>query len=117
MKKTIAIDFDGVIHKYSKGWHDGTCYDEPCEGAAEALTYLLDNYTVFILSTREPTQIEAWFHDKLPNFLTEIIPLDSVIQFWDKPTLGITQRKLPAIAYIDDRALRFSNWTDIKNYF
>ena len=35
--KTIAVDFDGFIHKYSKGWHDGSIYDEPVEGAAEAL--------------------------------------------------------------------------------
>ena len=28
----IGIDFDGVIHKNSKGFHDGTIYDEPIEG-------------------------------------------------------------------------------------
>ena len=33
----IAIDFDGVIHKSSKGFFDGTVYDKPMEGVKEAL--------------------------------------------------------------------------------
>ena len=36
----IAIDFDGVIHKNTKGFHDGTVYDEPVEGAIEAIKSL-----------------------------------------------------------------------------
>jgi len=33
----IGIDFDGVIHKNSKGFYDGTVYDKPVSGAKEAL--------------------------------------------------------------------------------
>ena len=45
----IAVDFDGVIHRYSKGWHDGTIYDEPVEGAREALEGLVDKGHMIIV--------------------------------------------------------------------
>ena len=37
----ISVDFDGVIHKCSKGYHDGTIYDDPVEGVKEALKKLI----------------------------------------------------------------------------
>ena len=36
-RKTIVFDFDGVIHKYSKGWQDGSIYDEPVEGIKDLI--------------------------------------------------------------------------------
>lgn len=50
---TIAVDFDGVIHKYSKGWQDGTIYDDPMPGVAAALShYMARGWEIVIFSTR-----------------------------------------------------------------
>ena len=38
--KNIAIDFDGVIHTFDKGFYDGTCYGEPLPGSLEAIKTL-----------------------------------------------------------------------------
>jgi len=121
--KTIAIDFDGVIHRYSKGYQDGSIYDEPVEGAFEAIQhYMRNDYTVFIFSTRSPRQIKRWLEKQLPfdesistmhAIPVQIIPFWT--KFWNKKNvLGITKRKLPAMVYIDDRAIRFKGkWSDM----
>jgi len=132
--KTIAIDFDGVIHKYSKGWHDGTCYDEPIDGAEEFLKKLMEDkdVSVFIFSTRSPRQIKRWIIKNMPltfgamavdcgqmwsgqdGYEVKVIPF--WVKFWNKKdVLGITRKKLPAVAYIDDRAVKFNgDWNDIS---
>lgn len=137
MRKTIAIDFDGVIHRYRNGWFDGTIYDEPRIGAFESIEKLMQKYNVFILSTRSPWQINKWLkkylYEEMPHpilanqgeFLTmqkydfshEVI-WQPWVKFWNKEkVLGITNRKLPAIAYIDDRSVLFKNWKDILKQF
>ena len=117
--RTIAVDFDGVIHAYRDGYKDGTAYDIPNEGARETLKYLLRDYSVYVFSTRPPEMIQDWFARHFGNtFVTQIIPEDSTLRFWEtRNVIGISRIKLPAVAYIDDRAIRFTNWRDIKNYF
>lgn len=112
--KTIAIDFDGVIHKYSKGWFDGSCYDEPFEGAFVTIGKLmLAGYSVFIHTTRDSDQVIKWFEKWKSPF--EVWKIPDHEKFWNNnTTIGVTNRKLPAIAYIDDRAIKFDgNWKDI----
>lgn len=118
---TIAIDFDGVIHKYSKGWQDGSIYDEEIDGALKAIEKFFDlGYNVFILSTRSSRQIKKWIDVKIDarsyNFTTKIVPFWNGV-FWNKPrVLGITNRKLAASIYIDDRAYKFKSWDKTLKY-
>lgn len=111
--KTIAVDFDGVIHGYSKGWWDGTIYDPPMAGALDGLRALMEHYAVFVHTTRSAGPVAEW--------LIECgIPAVTVSQaeaggepliFWTQRDLVlVTNRKLPAVAYLDDRAVRFTSW-------
>lgn len=92
-KKTVVFDFDGVIHKYSKGWQDGSIYDVPNEGIKETIEKLRqNNYEVVIVSTRCSTEEGR---QAIMNYLFNYgIVVDKVCK--EKP---------PAIVYIDDRAI------------
>jgi len=114
--KTIAVDFDGVIHKYSEGWKDGTIYDDPIPGAFEAIkSFMESGYAVFIHSTRNEFQIAEWMNQQTDKFQT--FPLDEGMlnngKFFNNTNfVGVTNKKLPAQYYIDDRAIRFpGSWS------
>lgn len=101
-KKIICVDFDGVIHAFSKGWHDGSIYDKPVPGTRDALEKLINGgFEVVIYTIRDDNKaIEAW------------------LKKWQLPKLRITQKKIMALAYIDDRGIRFQgNWEDVIKYF
>lgn len=112
MPKTIAVDFDGVIHAYSRGWQDGTIYDPPLPGALDSLRTLMETYAVFIHTTRDAGAVAAWLAERGFDTVIDIDgPSHPKREFWnDQGILLVTDRKLPAIAYIDDRGIRFTNW-------
>lgn len=110
MTHSIAIDFDGVIHKYSKGWHDGSIYDEPVPLAFEYIQGLMKTYAVFVFTARYVEQVKKWIEEKsgIPCVTKDYSPEEP---FWStKGKLLVTNHKYGAIAYIDDRAIRFYNW-------
>lgn len=122
MAYAVAVDFDGVIHKYSQGWKDGSIYDEPVYGAKESLIQLMDKYAVFILTTRDTGDVAIWIKEQFDipcvtqNDIAERSRLGFTyddLEFWkDQSKILVTNRKLPALFYIDDRAVRFENWPD-----
>ena len=77
MIKTVAVDFDGVIHAYGKGWQDGSIYDDPVPGAIEALRTLMSAYTVFVHTTRPPLPVGNWLAERGFDVLAETMDLTS----------------------------------------
>lgn len=109
MTQTVAVDFDGVIHSYDKGWQDGTIYGVPLPGSLEALDALLGKYAVFVHTTRDPYQVEDWLAGHGVNCVID--NGDGEPEFWNgRGVVLVTRRKYPAVAYIDDRGIRFENW-------
>ena len=105
-KKTLCLDFDGVIHSYTSGWQGADVIsDPPVPGAIDFIRKALGTFTVAIYSSRshEAGGIEAmqWWLRKHaePGLVAEI---------------EFPQYKPSAFITIDDRALTFDGtWPDI----
>lgn len=90
-KQTVCVDLDGVLHRYT-GWKGPELehYDEPMPGAREFMQKLKEVFWVVVYTSRQDVMIvKAWLekHD---------IPFDT-----------ICGEKVPAVCYIDDRAIPF----------
>lgn len=118
-KKTIAIDFDGVIHKYDRGWQDGKIYGDVIEGALECMTKLKeDGFDLFILTTRVTEGHGAIYKGEVGTLAIKLWLEEKFEEAGLTPfSIDVTSEKRPAIAYIDDRGIRFTNWWDVRKYF
>ncbi|HEY6114342.1 MAG TPA: hypothetical protein VI172_00135 [Candidatus Dormibacteraeota bacterium] len=113
---TIAIDFDGVVHTYDRGWADGTIYGDFTPDAIAALLTLMERDAVFIHTTRNAKQVARWIERTSGHTIdcTTRLPRTWYGRrkpFWNtRGLLLVTDRKLPATVYIDDRAHHFEDW-------
>ena len=107
----VCFDFDGVIHRYSKGWQDGSIYDEYNKDILDLMLLLQKlEIPVYICSTRKPEKIISWWNKQ--GFWAEAIKIKDDITFWnDLKFIGVTNKKLPAQLYIDDRAYKYTGQT------
>ena len=106
-EKRAMIDLDQTIHKYSKGWQDGNIYDDPFDGARNAIKWLKDNgYEIVIFTTRASpgNAVEMGGDEK-----KEIAKVQSWLKqnniYFDR----VTADKLSADFYIDDKAIPIHN--------
>ena len=104
--RQIGIDFDGVIHKNSKGFYDGTVYDDPIEGSLEAIQRISRTYDIVVFSAK------ARKDRMLINEKTGVQLIEEWLENhgFMKYVKEVTSEKPRAVAYIDDKAIRFLNW-------
>ena len=94
-KRTVCLDFDGVMHAYQSGWCGAEIIpDEPIHGTREAVASLRKKYRIVVHSARCAT--EEGFAAVIGWLEKHGIEVDEVCRF-----------KPPASIYVDDRAVRF----------
>lgn len=113
----IGVDFDGVIHKCSKGFYDGTVYDPPIEGAREALERLSKKFVIVMYSAKARKDRMLINGKTGVELIWEWLEKHDMKQFVKE----VTAEKPRAVFYIDDKAVRFEgNWndtfSDLKRY-
>ena len=106
IESVIAIDFDGVIHKNSKGYHDGTIYDEPVDGCKEALEYLSTKYRLIIFTCKAKPGRPLINGKTGTELVWEYLLKYDLAKYID----SITHEKPHAKLYIDDKAIKFIDW-------
>ncbi|MFC8449017.1 hypothetical protein [Kitasatospora sp. NPDC057223] len=109
----VGIDFDQTLVAHDDGWQDGRIYGQPIPGAIESLHALKKVRSVFIVTAR-PRR----FHPQVASWLSRHTGLETIVDddpdraYWQGDRLLVTNKKLGAAVYIDDRALRFTgDWT------
>ena len=108
--KNIAVDFDGVVHTFDKGWHDGTCYGDPIEGSLEAIKTLAETYNVIIFSAKVRPDRPLVMEKTGLQLVDEWLKKHNVRKY----VSDITHEKPRAEFYIDDKAIEFKdNWKEI----
>ena len=104
---TIAVDFDGVIHRYDSPWINAhTIPDPPVEGAMSWLFNMIETFDIVIFSTRCKTwrgrlAVHRWLREHSGNFYHESCGHPGV------EDVRLSFKKPPALIYLDDRAIRF----------
>lgn len=107
-RKTLCVDFDGVLHRYSSGWQGVAAIDDgPVPGAMRWLVYAAKRYDVCIYSSRSANPlgvramyvaIEKWAREQgLDN--------DKVRELME--SLSFVSQKPAAWLTIDDRCFLF----------
>lgn len=96
MDKTIVFDFDGVIHSYTSGWQGiDVIPDPPVKGIAVLIQTLKDEgYDIVVSSTRCSDE-------------NGMRAMKEWLDRWHIPVERFATGKIPAIAYVDDRAICF----------
>ncbi len=110
-QKQLAIDFDGVIHKNSKGFFDGTIYDVPVEGSLDAIKQLSKKYDIIVFTCKAKSDRPL----SCGKNGTELVWEWLIRNGFGDYVKEVTSDKPRAAYYIDDKAIKFTNWSNVLN--
>jgi hypothetical protein len=89
--RIVCVDFNGVLDAYA-GWKGDRHFDEPRDGAREFLEELVRReFAVVVFTTRYAPDVWQWLR---MHGLADLV-------------VEVTDRKLPAHVFVDDRAVCF----------
>jgi hypothetical protein len=104
----VGVDFDGVVHKNSKGFFDGTVYDKPVEGIEELLKVLCKKYKLVLFSAKARKDRMLINGKTGVQLIKEWLVKYNLNQYF----IDVTAEKPRAVFYIDDKAVYFKNTED-----
>lgn len=106
-ERTVLWDFDGTIAPFT--WPNPP--SDPFPGVVEALRLLKKkNFQILIFTARA---WQGWDEVVHVGYRAEQLKqVEDYLKEWGIPYDGITNEKMPALAIIDDRAIRVSKYTN-----
>jgi len=111
----VCVDFDGTIAP----WGDLFGFPEPLPGARDFLIYLKDHgFTIVLFTSRLSTVWHAHEgRDPARGIFEQVEYLREYAERYDLPIDKVTAEKVPAVAYIDDKAVEYLNWPKASRRF
>jgi hypothetical protein len=106
--KTIAVDLDGVILKFDGNWKGSLFFDEPIPGAVEGLQKLRDDGFQIIVYTTRINPLAAG--NQGFTAVEQLGMVQAILNLFKIPYDKVSFFKPLAAYYIDDRAIRFTDW-------
>ena len=103
---TIAIDFDGVIHSFELGYHDGTIYGTPLPGSIDNIKRLSEKFKLVIYTAKAKSDRPLINGKTGTELVWEWLEKYKINLYISE----VTSEKPRALCYIDDKAIRFIDW-------
>jgi hypothetical protein len=103
---TIAIDFDGVIHSFELGFHDGTIYGTTLPGSIDNIKRLSEKFKLVIYTAKAKSDRPLINGKTGTELVWEWLEKYKINLYISE----VTSEKPRALCYIDDKAIRFIDW-------
>ena len=107
--KIVAVDFDGVINPYTKGWQGKSVFEKPSNACHQELKKLKEAGWIICINTcrSEEANLKVYL-------LEHKIPFDHINYSPRNDIQGLSGTKLAADVYIDDKNITFDgNWNNM----